>query len=130
MRNYLIILFKENLAAQMEHKCTEITKLQAECKKQQTDLDKAEQVNSDLRGKTLDKELEAESLQVIAAVIGLTGDIHRATPCQTYSDLKSKTLQPNPHSKIWKNIFDKRFGGRGRLDSYFKVKVANKGMCY
>ena len=41
-----------------------MNKLNADVKKLNLEKEKAEQVNSDLRGKTLDKELEAESLQV------------------------------------------------------------------
>ena len=53
----------------MEQKCGEIGKLQEEGKKHRAELEKADQVNSELRGKTLDKELEAESLPVVTCIV-------------------------------------------------------------
>lgn len=48
----------------LDGKNSENELLIGEKKKLQLDLEKADQINNDLRGKTLDKELEAESLQV------------------------------------------------------------------
>ena len=50
---------------QLDNKCHEMSRLEVETKKLKNDVSQADQVNNDLRGRMMDKELEIESLQVI-----------------------------------------------------------------
>ncbi len=49
---------------QLDNKCQEISRFEADLKKCKNDVSLAEQVNNELRGKMMDKELEVECLQV------------------------------------------------------------------
>ena len=52
------------MSMQLDNKCHEMGRLEAENKKLKNDVSQADQANNDLRGRMMDKELEIESLQV------------------------------------------------------------------
>ena len=54
---------------QLDNKCQEMSRLEAEIKKLKGDVSQADQANNDLRGRMMDKELEIESLQVTISMI-------------------------------------------------------------
>ena len=54
---------------QLDNKCQEISRFEAEIKKLKGDVSQADQANNDLRGRMMDKELEIESLQVTNSMI-------------------------------------------------------------
>ena len=57
---------------QLDNKCQEMSRLEAEIKKLKGDVSQADQANNDLRGRMMDKELEIESLQVTISMILIT----------------------------------------------------------
>ena len=53
---------------QLDNKCQEMSRFEAEIKKLKDDVSQADQANNDLRGRMMDKELEIESLQVTSSI--------------------------------------------------------------
>ena len=50
---------------ELDNKCHEMSRLEVDMKELKNYVSQADQVNNDLRGRMMDKELEIESLQVI-----------------------------------------------------------------
>ena len=59
------LFHKDELSSKFANSEAKCEGLEGEKKKLKEQLDRSSQVNDDLRGKTLDKDLELESLQVI-----------------------------------------------------------------
>ena len=65
-----LLCIQDCLGQQMDQKSQEIGRLEAQAQKAKQDVEKAEQVNNDLKGKILNKDLEIESVQVSIKSIG------------------------------------------------------------
>ena len=57
-------MFKERLSYQIDNKAHEVARMEGEMKKLKEEVNRAEQINNNMRAKTMDLELEKESLQV------------------------------------------------------------------
>ena len=55
---------QEQLSLQLDATSSKVTQLECKLKDAKADVEKADQLNSDLRGQMMDKELEIQSLQV------------------------------------------------------------------